>query len=87
MATDELDDLLDPAKEIRSAITMMVQGRLAAQKALGELKRNTETLSIDYESAIEELENVIEQMYATETSLGEAHQFTIVSLATEGVML
>lgn len=87
MAIEKLNDSLDPTKEIRSAITMMVQGRLAAQKALCELKRNTQILSTDYDNAIEELENVVEQMYATETSLREAHQFTIVSLVTEGVML
>lgn len=87
MANEDFDEVLDPAKKIRTAISMMVQSRLEAQKALLELKQNAQSLSIDYENAIETLEDTIEQMYATETSLGETHQFTIVALASEGVLL
>lgn len=85
--TKESDELIDPAKRIRSAITLMVQSRLEAQKALAELKDNAETARIDYENAIEELENAVDAIYGIEVSLGEAHQFTLVSYATEGILL
>ena len=85
--TKENVELIDPAERIRSAITLMVQSRLEAQKALAELRENAEIVKIIYENAIEELENSIDAIYGIEMSLGEAHQFTIIAYACEGIAL
>ncbi len=81
----QVDLTVDTAEEIRTAITMMVGARLAAQKALKELKANVHT--IEYDNAIDELESSIDNIYTLETELGNVHQYIIVGLATEGVML
>lgn len=80
----ELTSTVDPAKEIRTSISMMVGARLAAQKALRELKTNEQT--IEYDNAIEELESSIENLYTLESELGTVHQYIIVGLASEGVI-
>lgn len=81
----ELTSTVDPAKEIRTSIAMMVGARLAAQKALRELKANEQT--IEYDNAIEELESSIENLYTLESELGTVHQYILVGLASEGVIL
>lgn len=84
---NDLGEVFDPAEQIRSAITLMVASRLAAQKALMQLKEDAEMQKLVYDNAIEELESAIEQIYSVETSLGDAHQYTIVGIATESVTL
>lgn len=84
MANEEFEiRVIDPLADIRSAITNMVSARLSLQKALKEIKDN----GIEYESAINELEEVIDTCYENENAAGNAHQAVIIALATEGITL
>lgn len=74
---------VDPLADIRSAISMMVGARLSLQKALQSVKDN----GLEYEIAINELEEAIDGSYENEKRAGDAHQAIIIALATEGCTL
>ncbi len=76
-------DIIDPAGDIRTAITRMVGARLAAMKALKHLKADMKIKTIEYELPIESLEETIDKCYSLEKELGDAHQSLLVSIATE----
>ncbi len=79
--------MVDPAEDIRIAITRMVGSRLVAQKALKQLKSDMKIKPIEYDLPVEALEDVIEKIYAIEEELGKVHQSIIVSLVTETIHL
>ena len=73
---DTIKENHNVAEEIREVTTIIVMARMKAQKALMTLKNNGST---EYESAIEELDNIIEGCYEIETNLGKTHLSVIVA--------